>query len=54
MREFLAILGVLFVIAFLIERWATRGWKRRRGWEVRPGEARRWWNDERDGPEGDH
>ena len=46
-------LGVLFVLALIFERWASRDWNRRHQWP-RHGETRRWWDDERDGPEGDH
>lgn len=53
MQYLAAILGVLFLIAFIIERWATRNWKRRE--RIERGRADQWWKDPPgDGPEGDY
>lgn len=51
MQYFLAILGILFIIAFVIERWTAARWTKRER-RMRNG---KWWQDPpNDGPEGDY
>jgi hypothetical protein len=55
MKLLAAILGFLFVAAFLAERWATQDYLRRRRRDYGPPVTRPWWKDPPDpGPEGDH
>lgn len=53
MQLFAAILGILFVVAFVFERWATRNWARRD--QIGKTRTQQWWQEPPgDGPEGDH
>ena len=48
-----AILGILFLIAFVVERWAARRFEKRD--RIARGRADQWWKDPPgDGPEGDY
>lgn len=54
MRSLLSILGILFIVAWVIERWASRRFERRLERE-RAERRGNWWQEPPgDGPEGDY